>query len=535
MAASEAHWLERWRWQFLLALFLSLPLLWPAIPPLTDLPGHMGRYKVQLDLASSPALQGFYDFHWQLIGNLGLDLLVVPLAALFGLELAVKLVVLAIPALTAFGMLWIAREVHGRVPPTALFALPLVLGHPFTFGFVNYALSMALAFNAFALWLYLGRTGRLTLRALLAVPISFLIWITHSFGWGVLGLLAFAGEVGRLLFTNNVAPAQAGASAGVSTKASNRPLPAQGRRVFEAALHCLPLALPAILMLLWRSGATEGGTGDWFNMAAKLQWLLMSLRDRWMQLDVLSVAVLLGVLLTALRSPKLGFDRTLGLAALILLAVYILLPRILLSSAYADMRLIPYALAVALLAIRAPADPRWMRALLLAGLAFVALRVGATTLSFAQHHQRQSAALEALNHVPKGARLLSLVGSACGQPWHSERLDHIPAFAIIRREAFSNDQWAMAGAQLLTIKKADAPGFVEDPAQFVTATKCRPDWRTLDDAVRTFPRAAFDWLWLLDRPADARLDEAGLEKVWTNGPDSLYRVHHNSPIAKAAP
>ncbi|MFO3796683.1 MAG: S1C family serine protease, partial [Anaerolineales bacterium] len=39
-------------------------------------------------------------------------------------------------------LLWIAREVHGRIPPTALFALPLAYSYPFQFGFVNFALSI---------------------------------------------------------------------------------------------------------------------------------------------------------------------------------------------------------------------------------------------------------------------------------------------------------------------------------------------------------------------------------------------------------
>ena len=94
------------------------------------------------------------------IGNLGVDLLMMALAPLIGLEPAVKLIVLAIPPLTVAGFLWVAREVHGRVPPTAYFAIPFAYGHPFMFGFVNFALSMAFAFLAFGLWLRLGRLGR---------------------------------------------------------------------------------------------------------------------------------------------------------------------------------------------------------------------------------------------------------------------------------------------------------------------------------------------------------------------------------------
>ena len=78
-------------------------MLWPDIAPLVDLPGHMGRYRVQLDLGQSPALQQFYDYDWALIGNLGVDLLVELLAPLMGLEPAVRLIVLMIPPLTAAG------------------------------------------------------------------------------------------------------------------------------------------------------------------------------------------------------------------------------------------------------------------------------------------------------------------------------------------------------------------------------------------------------------------------------------------------
>jgi hypothetical protein len=57
----------------------------------------------------------------------------------------VKLIILTIPVLTVGGLLWVAYEVHGRVPPTALFAVPFAFNFPFLFGFVNFALAMALA------------------------------------------------------------------------------------------------------------------------------------------------------------------------------------------------------------------------------------------------------------------------------------------------------------------------------------------------------------------------------------------------------
>ena len=71
-------WETRWFVAFA-ALLTAVPLLYPPLPPLVDLFGHMGRYRVELDLNHSPWLQQYYDYHWAAIGNLGVDLLVIPL------------------------------------------------------------------------------------------------------------------------------------------------------------------------------------------------------------------------------------------------------------------------------------------------------------------------------------------------------------------------------------------------------------------------------------------------------------------------
>src|SRR6185369_5334937 len=209
-------------------------------PPLVDLPGHMGRYRVELSLATSPTLQQYFTYQWAMIGNLGVDLLVMALGPIIGLEPAVKLIVLAIPALTAAGFLWVAREVHHKIPPTAYFAIPFIYGHPFLFGFVNFALSMALAFLAFGLWLHLGRTERTKLRAWLFVPISLIVFFCHTYGWGALGLLCFSAEAVRL-HDRGTTWWKAG---------------------IHAALNAAVMALPILIMLVWRSETHGGSTGD---------------------------------------------------------------------------------------------------------------------------------------------------------------------------------------------------------------------------------------------------------------------------------
>ena len=52
--ANDIHWWQT-RW-FVVAIALAsvIPLIWPTIPPMVDLPGHMGRYRVQLDIGRDP-------------------------------------------------------------------------------------------------------------------------------------------------------------------------------------------------------------------------------------------------------------------------------------------------------------------------------------------------------------------------------------------------------------------------------------------------------------------------------------------------
>ena len=513
-AVAARPWWETRPFVAALILLSLVPLLYPANPPLVDLFGHMGRYRVQLDLASSPSLQQYYDFKWTPIGNLGVDLLVVPLSRIFGLELAVKLIVLAIPPMTVAGFLWVAREVHHRIPPTAVFALPFAFSFPFLFGFTNFTLAMALAFLAFGLWLRLGRLGRTGLRAALFVPISFIIFVTHAFGWGALGLLAFSAEAVRQ-HDKGIGWWKAG---------------------LHAALHALAMIGPAVLMLAWRSNVQQGMTADWFNWDAKLWWVLMALRDRWKWFDVSSLAVAGFVLIFALFSSRLTYSRNLAFSALVLLVGFLVLPRVIFGSAYADMRLVPFMIATALLAIRFRGETYLPTARLLVwlGFTFYLVRIGATTISLGMAANDQAAKLQALDHVPRGARLVTLAGQECDKRWELPRNSHLGSMGIVRREAFANDQWVIEGANLLSIRYRKAGYFMADPSQHVRPPACanRERW-PVNRALAAIPRDAFDYVWLIDPPTfDPKLVN-DMTPIWRGQGSLLYAIRkpggHSQP------
>jgi hypothetical protein len=493
------RWWER-RWvAVVLALACALPLLWPALPPLVDLPGHMARWHIAMDLHRSADLQRYYDYHWAVIPNLGMDVLVPTLAMLFGLEFATKLTVIAIPVLTASGLLAMAREAHGRVPPTALFALPLVYAWPFQFGFVNFALSQGLAFCAFALWLRLGRDGRFRLRSMLFVPIAFALWVAHSFGWGMFGLMAAGAEVARLRSDGRNA----------------------GQTLVAAGVQGLPLALPIVVMAGGAGGAALGAD-DWFDWSAKLLWVAGMLRDRWQVFDLLSLLPLVAVLCLGLRSPRLGWSPLLGWAALLCLAAFVLLPRLLMGGAYVDMRMIPAAAMLAIVAVGPPVRNRRFASLLsVLGLAFLVVRLAGTTVSFAERSAAQESELAAIAAMPRGAAVLTLVARPCGDIWGGERYDALPGMAVVRRDAFVNTNWALAGQQLLQVRYAAAGAYRVDPSQQMSG--CSGGGPDFTSAIARFPRQAFSYVWTIGfAPGTAKAGD--LQMVWSNERSALYRV-----------
>jgi hypothetical protein len=335
------------------------------------------------------------------------------------------------------------------------------------------------------------------------VPLSVLVWVTHAFGWGVLGLMAFAAEFSR----------QRDEKAGVVAAS------------WAGALHCLPLAPPMLLMLAWRSGHGAGETGDWFNLPAKLRWVVMALRDRWLAFDLAAFCLIVVIVAAGLRRDWERSSRTLVVAALLLATAFLLLPRIIFGSAYADMRLAPFALAVALLAI-GPEPGRTKKAatIAMAALAFILIRTGGTTLSFWLYDRDQSRHLQALDKVERGAKIAVLVKRRCGVAWYQPRLDHLAAMATVRKHAFVNTQWDVAGAELMRPVAGRGTPFNADPSQFVLEEGCDGEGPFLPQRMAEVPRDRFDYVWLLDYAPGSLPAFSGLKPIYADESSILFRI-----------
>jgi hypothetical protein len=256
------------------------------------------------------------------------------------------------------------------------------------------------------------------------------------------------------------------------------------------------------------------------------------LRDRWIVWDLASAAVLFGLIgIAILRRRAFRFDPTLVYGAATLWLVCLLSPQQLFGSGYAAARLVPYATALTILAIR-PAE--WAHGIsrlwiLSAGIAFCAARLAGGSLSYELYGRTLERQLLALRSIPEGSAVLAFVEAGCGQ-WANSRLAHLPSYAIARRASFSNDQWQTRGGQLLTITYSGAGQFSADPSSAIEVRNdCRRQTPRLRSVLPHVPWQAFDYLWLIDVPDRLWPRTPKLKEVWTSGDSVLFRIEHARP------
>jgi len=303
------------------------------------------------------------------------------------------------------------------------------------------------------------------------------------------------------------------------------------KAAFVAGLHASVMILPALMIVLWRTEAGgHGVTLGWFRWSTKWEYVERIFRDRWKAWDIACVAIVAAVPLLAIVDKRLTLSRNLLFSALMLGAGFVCLPRIIFGSAYADMRLAPYVLAILVMAIRfkRDTDAKLARALAIAALAFLLARTATVTASLAIASTQQERQLKALEQLPRGARVVSQVWDACDQ-WPLRRGDHLPGLIVIRREGFSNDQWKLPGASLLTVHYPKAGWFQNDPSEIVRYPGCIREGASMRLSLAAIPRDAFDYLWLVNLPPIPAGWVEGWEPVYAQEGSILMRRVADAP------
>ena len=294
---------------------------------------------------------------------------------------------------------------------------------------------------------------------------------------------------------------------------------------WHAGLACLPLATPIAMFVAWRPSGAAAGSDYIESLLHKPGWLAMILRDRWAALDIVATALIVMLIYRAVRSPAYRRAAPVAAAAIGLFVLFVVLP---FGSANIDARIAPFVLMLALLAFgAAPSNARGAARLALLGLIFFLARTVATATSLAIESNEWQRRLEALDHLPRGARVAAFVTNPCPQPWNIGKSNHLASMAVVRRAAFTNDQFDLGGNALMRVVAPGLGAYATDPSQIVTDGPCAAarEIRPLAERLAGLPRDRFDYVWLIAPPAT--LDPAllrGLVPVWRGGGDTLFRI-----------
>ena len=461
---------------FSFAFIAALPVILAPLLPLVDLPGHLGRYAVQLDAGRTEQIAEWYTFTWYLVPNLGVDLIVQALGPWLGIERAVRLAVIASVLLTALGIQLIALAAHGRVTAGALLAMPLIYSYPFLYGFLNFSLGLGMALCGIALWMRSASwkpLGRWPIFALIAC----VLWACHLVAFGIFAIAAGSIEISRQLTAQKL-------------------IQASWRTAVSLTFLLVPLVLGA---MFGPESDARGQTDFFFVWHLKARGLLWTLRDNAATFDMATLGIISCAMGFAWFSRKMRLDAGLAMAVAILTMLVIALPHRMLGSEFADVRLLPATLMLALLAPRAGEGfpVPLQRVLLLAALALFSSRIAYNGHSMWQRGSQADVELSVLESLPPGAQLITLRARRCDLEsyWAPDWQSHYAGYALLRRGAFASDQWQIPGAQLLRVHNPEMRPFETDPSQLISMPGCKRK-PTVEQAVARIPRAATH-LWIV--------------------------------------
>lgn len=484
-----------WLWlsaALVLAASLTVPFFLIDVPPVLDYPNHLARYFV-LAHPDDPVLAQMYAPRWAILPNIGMDVIGAALLAWTDPHVGGRLLLALSLFAPVAGVVAYSRAAFGRFTYWPLASALVAWNAVFFLGFMNFLLSVGLAFAAAALWIALDRRRHRLCAAVVAAIALAAVFFCHIFGVLLAALLIGSYELARLVV--------AGRSGTLTI----------GEAVRTGGLMVLALA-PSVALYLASPLAGESTPGTW-DVAQKA---FVTFAPFTVYSTALTVATGLAVFIVVVLGWRDAvFARGVPLALACLGLVFLVAPSTLKGGTFIEARL---ALMIVLLMFAGmqPGLPR--RQGLLAALVLsvlIGIRTIHVALAWFDHRQDLADVRSVIARVEPGSRVLV----ARGHPGHETagvspperalpglyRLDgHLGALLVIERRAFWPLMFADPAQQPLAVKPpfdrlaqplgepVDWPLLLKDSfsASDLAAARYLPDWRK-----------AFDHVLLIDPPA----------------------------------
>lgn len=427
------------------------------IPAQLDYVNHLARMHLLFDAAHGHP-NPFYAVEWKFTLNQACDLIVPQIAEFTGVDIAMKLFLLASQALVVSGAMALEASFKGRPQFAGIFAVIMLYAIPFAWGLVNFAFGVGIALWAIAAWRLLQKNSW-SLRCVVHGLFVLALFVSHAFALGLYGLsIGFIELVER-------------------------------RRITEFALMAIPpaMALTAFLFLPHTTG--EAMSWDWW---LKLKWpffMMMPLSPWSSALTSVSVIVLFAFLL---HRKAIGISQQGKLVVAGMLLTYLAFPRVLFESGISDVRILAMTILIlpAFTTFAGSKDLAIFGGASITAIALVSL--GLSSVNWWQRQQDFAEMRSSFDKLSPGARVLI----AADGPLEAGMIPiyYGPTLAAHYSGAFLPTLYTVKGAQPLvkTISGYDIPNaqdYLPQPWSEIVANEgpaYTRDWRHRYDYVFVF-------------------------------------------------
>lgn len=486
------------RWTFVIAAFalaMQIVLIWSVnFPPLHDAPNHMARHWLEAQYLFGGETSPFYGVDYKILPNLGGDLVVPPLMALFSPVVAYKIFLSL-----AVSLYWLGPALfiwqYGNYSPASLAAslllLPLNMSSGFLWGFLNYYTGVGLAFLVLV---HFTATSR-------KEPPGFLDLALHTalvsllFFWHLSAVVIY----GVVMASQNAIRLWQGWSAGTFKASFTR-----------AVLLSLPM-LPSIVFYGAYATIRSPAANYWGTWWHKLTMPLYVFRTYSFTADAI-VAVLwilaglafFGLVWRGQQKPWLW------LAIFLFALLAVVIPLGWGSVFNADVRVLP-PLLVCVLAVAARSRLRHF--LLGAAILTVAtaIRYGSVYAAWTALDTRLTEISAGFEKIPAGSRVMAVSGTLAGLTLAKELPENtFASWAVPLRGAFVTGLFAYRDQQPLVVKQSDK-----------IYARLEGNEIVVDDAPT---RADYDFVWLFNPHRKPVRISSGFKKIFETQDVTIWRV-----------
>ena len=167
---------------------LLIPLILTEVPPLTDYPNHLARCYLLAFGSSDPALRPMFSAHWQIIPNIGVDLILPKLMHVLPPLVAGRVMLAFCLLIPTTGAIALSRAYFRRRSlwqiATGFAAFNLL----FLMGFMNFELAIGIAMWGAAAWIRY-REQNVAAAVVSAIILAPIVFFFHLFGFCFYALL----------------------------------------------------------------------------------------------------------------------------------------------------------------------------------------------------------------------------------------------------------------------------------------------------------------------------------------------------------